>query len=234
MTLQTGSVHLILVGGFCVAAWLVVTYLLPRLMLLPYKRAILKQGIDNGPVPVNTLYVQPQELFVNPFTPLPPGSSKLLSYGTNRDTLYVFGWLDLSVGPQVLQVPDMGGRYYSVQLTDPSKNTNFAYVGTRTTGTAAGGYLITGTGVAGADAGRDDADLLAEQRRTRRGSRLRGGRQRRPGGVRLGPEGHAHATGKLALLGEVAREQRAAVLGEDPAHHGGAVVEARVTYDVPQ
>jgi hypothetical protein len=144
MTLQPGFVHLILVGGFCVAAWLVATYLLPRLMLLPYKRAILKEGIDNGPVPVNTLYVQPQELFVNPFTPLPPGSSKLLSYGTNRDTLYVFGWLDLSVGPQVLQVPDMCGRYYSVQLTDPSKNTNFAYVGTRTTGTAAGGYLITG------------------------------------------------------------------------------------------
>lgn len=144
MTLQPGFVHLLLVGGFGVAAWLVVTYLLPRLMLLPYKRAILKQGIDNGPVPVNTLYVQPQELFVNPFTPLPPGSSKLLSYGTNRDTLYVFGWLDLSVGPQVLQVPDMGGRYYSVQLTDPSKNTNFAYVGTRTNGTAAGGYLITG------------------------------------------------------------------------------------------
>jgi len=31
-----------------------------------------------------------------------------------------------------------------VQLTDPSKNTNFAYVGKRTTGTNAGDYLITG------------------------------------------------------------------------------------------
>jgi hypothetical protein len=146
MTVQTGYVHLLIIGVFVVAAWLLATYLSPRLMLLPYKRAILNQGIDNGPIPVNTLYVQPQELFVNPFTALPPGSSKLLSYGTNRDTLYVFGWLDLSKGPQVLSVPDMGDRYYSVQLTDPSKNTNFAYVGTRTTSASAGAYLLTGPG----------------------------------------------------------------------------------------
>jgi hypothetical protein len=46
-----------------------------------------------------------------------------MSYGTNLDTLYVVGWLDLSKGPQVLHVPAMNGRYYSVQFTDPSKNT---------------------------------------------------------------------------------------------------------------
>ena len=40
----------------------------------------------------------------------------------------------------------MAGRYYSVQFTDPSKNTNFAYVGKRTTGTQAGDFLITGPG----------------------------------------------------------------------------------------
>lgn len=141
-----GYVHLLVIGGVVVAAWLLGTYLLPRLMLLPYRKAILSQGIAAGPIPVNTLSVQPQELFVNPFTPLPAGASNLLSYGTNRDTLYVFGWLDLSKGPQVLHVPDMGSRYYSVQLTDPAKNTNFAYVGTRTTGTAAGDYVITGPG----------------------------------------------------------------------------------------
>ena len=33
-----------------------------------------------------------------------------------------------------------------MQFTDPSKNTNFAYVGKRTTGTKAGEYLITGPG----------------------------------------------------------------------------------------
>jgi hypothetical protein len=40
----------------------------------------------------------------------------------------------------------MAGRYYSVQFTDPSDGTNFAYVGKRTTGTGAGDYLISGPG----------------------------------------------------------------------------------------
>jgi hypothetical protein len=64
--------------------------------------------------------------------------------GTNRDTLYVVGCLDLSKGPQVLHVPDMADRYYAVQFTDPSDGTNFAYVGKRVTGTEAGDYIITG------------------------------------------------------------------------------------------
>jgi len=49
-----------------------------------------------------------------------------------------------------LHVPDMAGRYYSVQFTDPSDGTNFAYVGKRTTGTEAGDYLIVGPGWKGA------------------------------------------------------------------------------------
>jgi hypothetical protein len=36
----------------------------------------------------------------------------------------------------------MDGRYYSVQFTDPTSGGNFAYVGTRTTGTAAGDFLL--------------------------------------------------------------------------------------------
>ena len=36
-------------------------------------------------------------------------------------------------------------RYYSVQFTDPF-DVDFAYVGTRTTGTQAGNYLIIGPG----------------------------------------------------------------------------------------
>ena len=56
------------------------------------------------------------------------------------------GWLDLSREPRILHVPDMAGRYYSVQFTDPSNNTNFAYVGKRVTGTQAGDYLISGPG----------------------------------------------------------------------------------------
>jgi hypothetical protein len=136
--------HLLIFGGICVATWLLFIYLWPRLMLSVYKRALLVKGFGDGPVPVNTLYTQPQELFADPFASLPPGSSKLMSYGTNRDTLYILGWLDLKKELQVLRVPDMANRYYSVQFTDPSKNINFAYVGKRTTGTKAGDYLITG------------------------------------------------------------------------------------------
>lgn len=62
------------------------------------------------------------------------------------DLLYVGGWLDMSKGPQVLHVPDMAGRYFSVQFTDPSTGANFAYVGKRTTGTEAGDYVLSGPG----------------------------------------------------------------------------------------
>jgi hypothetical protein len=137
--------HLLIFGGVCVATWLLFIYSWPRMMLYVYKRALLVKGFGDGPVPINTLYTQPQALFADPLhTSLPPGSSNLMSYGTNRDTLYVCGWLDVRKVPLILHVPDMAGRYYSVQFTDPSKNTNFAYVGKRTTGTKAGDYFITG------------------------------------------------------------------------------------------
>jgi hypothetical protein len=139
--------HLLVFGTVCIATWSLAIYVWPRLMLSIYKRGLLVQGFGDGPVPVNTLYTQPQALFADPLhVSLPPGSSKLMSYGTNRDTLYVVGWLDLSQGPLILHVPDMDDRYYSVQFTDLSKNTNFAYIGTRTTGTKAGDYSITGPG----------------------------------------------------------------------------------------
>ena len=81
-------------------------------------------------------------------SPSAPDSS-LLATGTDY-LLYVGGVLDLSKGPHVLHVPDMAGRYYSVQFTDPSDGTNFAYVGKRTTGTEAGDYLISDPGWKGA------------------------------------------------------------------------------------
>ena len=91
---------------------------------------------------MNSLYVQSQALFADPLGAA--AGSKLATTGVNRDTLMAAGWLDLRKGPQLLHVPDAADRYYSVQFTDPSTNLNFAYVGTRTTGTQAGDYLITG------------------------------------------------------------------------------------------
>jgi hypothetical protein len=137
--------HLLIFGAVMVVAWFLFTYFWPRIILSVYKRGILVKGFGDGPIPVNTLYTEPQALFADPLH-APASASKLITTGVNRDTLITAGWLDLRKGPQVLHVPDMAGRYYSVQLTDPSKNTNFAYVGKRTTGTQAGDYLITGPG----------------------------------------------------------------------------------------
>jgi hypothetical protein len=137
--------HLFIFGSVAIAAWVIGTLLLvyfwPHLVNNIYKKAILSQGFGEGPVPINTLYTEPQALFADPLRP-PASASRLATTGVNHDTLLVVGWLDLSSRPQVLRVPDFAGRYYSVQFTDPSKNTNFAYVGKRTTGTKAGEYII--------------------------------------------------------------------------------------------
>ncbi len=140
--------HLLIFGSVMIVAWMLGTFLLlyfwPHLVNNLYKRAILNRGFGDGPIPINTLYTEPQTLFADPLH-TPASGSNLMTTGVNRDTLYILGWLDLSKGPQVLHVPNFSGRYYSVQFTDPF-NINFAYVGTRTTGTQAGNYLITGPG----------------------------------------------------------------------------------------
>ena len=137
--------HLLIFGSVMVVAWFLFTYFWPRLLLSVFKRGILVKGFGDGPIPVNTLYTEPQALFADPLH-ASASASKLATTGVNHDTLMSAGWLDLSKGPQVLHVPDMAGRYYSVQFTDPSNNTVFAYVGKRATGTAAGEYLISAPG----------------------------------------------------------------------------------------
>ena len=114
-------------------------YLWPRLTVGGFKRAIVKHGLGGGPIPVNTLYAVPTNSSTS------ASRESLLATGTD-DVLYVGGWLDLRKGPQVLHVPEMAGRYYSVQFTDPSNSANFAYVGKRTTGTTAGDYVLSGPG----------------------------------------------------------------------------------------
>lgn len=139
--------HLLTFGSVMVVAWALGTFVLayfwPHFVNNFYRKAILDQGFGDGPIPINTLYTEPQAIFAEPITSQPTSGSKLMTTGVNHDTLLMAGWLDLSKEPQVLHVPDFSGRYYSVQLTDPF-DVNFAYVGTRTTGTQAGDYLITG------------------------------------------------------------------------------------------
>jgi len=114
-------------------------YYYPHLIYNAYDNAIIKNGDGATPnssgIPVNTLYT---------LTNLASPSTQNNIAGGNHDTLYTIGVLDLSKGPQVLHVPDMDGRYYSIQFIDPWGDSS--YVGQRTTGTQAGDYLISGPG----------------------------------------------------------------------------------------
>lgn len=67
----------------------------------------------------------------------------------NNDTLYLLTPLDLSGGPVRIDVPDTHGRYYVLQCVDAWTN-NFAYIGSRATGTAAGSFTFLPPGWTGA------------------------------------------------------------------------------------
>ncbi len=62
----------------------------------------------------------------------------------NLDLSLSWLWMDLRSEPLVLTVPEIeAGRYYSIQLID-LYTFGFDYIGSRTTGNAAGRYLIAG------------------------------------------------------------------------------------------
>src|SRR5260221_11889773 len=62
----------------------------------------------------------------------------------NSDTPYSFVWMDLRAEPIVLSVPAVDAkRYYSVQLCD-GNTYNYGHIGTRTTGSEAGDYMVVG------------------------------------------------------------------------------------------
>jgi hypothetical protein len=133
--LLTFAVTVLVVWGVGAFAYI---FFSPRFAYSRVENAIVSGRNSGAPaIPINTLYTEPTLATAS-------SSNNLLSTG-NHDTLYTVGWLDLSKGPEVLHVPDMAGRYYAVQFTDPW-GTVFAYVGRRTTGTRAGDYLISGPG----------------------------------------------------------------------------------------
>jgi hypothetical protein len=67
----------------------------------------------------------------------------------NSDTPYSLLWLDLRAEPMVISVPAVDPkRYYSLQLID-GNTYNYGYIGSRTTGSDAGDYLVTGPGWTG-------------------------------------------------------------------------------------
>src|SRR6478736_5114423 len=75
----------------------------------------------------------------------------------NNDTIYSIAPIDLSAGPVRVDVPDTGERYYVLQCVDAWTN-NFAYIGRRATGTAAGSFLLVAPDWDGAEPG--DATVI--------------------------------------------------------------------------
>ncbi|MES2643108.1 MAG: DUF1254 domain-containing protein [Myxococcota bacterium] len=63
----------------------------------------------------------------------------------NADTLYSTAWLDLGAQPMVLSLPAEGDRYYLMPMLSAWTEV-FDVPGTRTTGTKAQTYLLTGPG----------------------------------------------------------------------------------------
>jgi hypothetical protein len=61
----------------------------------------------------------------------------------NVDVLLSVAWLDLAKEPVILSVPDTHGRSYTLSLIDMWTDV-FAVVGSRTTGNAAGQFVVTG------------------------------------------------------------------------------------------
>ncbi|MGA2493354.1 MAG: DUF1254 domain-containing protein [Roseiarcus sp.] len=66
----------------------------------------------------------------------------------NADTLYTSAFLDVAKEPWIVGFPDMNGRYFLAPMLDAWTNV-FQSPGTRTTGSAAQTYAITGPGWTG-------------------------------------------------------------------------------------
>lgn len=67
----------------------------------------------------------------------------------NNDTYYSTTFADLSSEPLVITVPPTNDTYFVIQLVDMFTD-NFAYIGTRATGTKGGTYLLVGPDFKGA------------------------------------------------------------------------------------
>ena len=72
-----------------------------------------------------------------------PDASFRLIPRTGLDTQFALSWADLKDEPLVLSVPDTNGRYYVIALFDMWSNV-FESIGSRTTGTGAGNFLLVG------------------------------------------------------------------------------------------
>mgnify|MGYP000179013028 CR=1 FL=1 len=78
-----------------------------------------------------------------------PGLAKpgAIDFTPNNDTVYGLAWLDLRQGPVLITIPEVKGRYYTIQATDWALNT-FSYIGSRVN-SKAGTYAYVPPGWSG-------------------------------------------------------------------------------------
>ncbi len=106
-------------------------------MLFNYK-TLYQQTVDS----TSKAYVGGFGKFRNYSHPYGPENKEIVT--PNNDTPYSWAWLDLRREPWVLSVPEVPkDRYYVFQWIDLFTY-NFAYVGSRATGSGAGHYLFAG------------------------------------------------------------------------------------------
>jgi hypothetical protein len=103
------------------------------LVLMDVTRSVFTNRAGEGGAPINRLG------HMRSF----PDETSTSVVNPNADTLSSSGFLDLSDGPMVLALPDVGNRHHLMQILDAWTNV-FASLGTRTTGNRKGRFVITG------------------------------------------------------------------------------------------
>jgi hypothetical protein len=103
---------------------------------------ITRRQMTNLP-PETRLGVAPMGVFAHTRA-FPPADFRSV-VRPNFDTLYSSAWLDLTVEPMVISVPDTGGRYYLMPMLGMWTDV-FAVPGKRTSGTQAVRYVVTPPG----------------------------------------------------------------------------------------
>lgn len=125
------------------AARRLVIYTLPLYEMARMRAATCPRRLDTGefaaPQPGST--VRWLNGFRHTRQLLTPRNREVVS--PNNDTLYDNAWLDLSKGPLLIDVPDMGERYWTLGFLDMWTNP-FAYAGRRTTGNRAQRLFVHG------------------------------------------------------------------------------------------